>query len=108
MKKSVKQTGKVVSLAEAVERFVPDGASVAMGLQLESMIPFAAGHEIIRQRKRDLTLVGPISDILFDQMVGAGCARKQFLQFPVRRSGRARRRGTEARRNSIVRNLRYP
>jgi len=67
---------KLCTLAEAIERFVPDGASVAMGLQLESMIPFAAGHEIIRQRKRDLTLVGPISDILFDQLIGAGCARK--------------------------------
>ena len=71
-----KQPEKLCTLAEAIERFVPDGASVAMGLQLESMIPFAAGHEIIRQRKRDLTLVGPISDILFDQMIGAGCARK--------------------------------
>lgn len=71
-----KQPEKLCTLAEAIERFVPDGASVAMGLQLESMIPFAAGHEIIRQRKRDLTLVGPISDILFDQLIGAGCARK--------------------------------
>lgn len=67
---------KLCTLAEAIERFVPNGASVAMGLQLESMIPFAAGHEIIRQRKRNLTLVGPISDILFDQIIGAGCARK--------------------------------
>jgi len=71
-----KQTEKVCTLEEAVRRFVPDGASVAMGLQLESMIPFAAGHEIIRQGKRDLTLIGPISDILFDQVIGAGCARK--------------------------------
>ena len=76
MKNTQNQTGKVLSLSEAIERFVQDGASVAMGLQLESMIPFAAGHEIIRQCKRDLTLVGPISDILFDQMIGAGCARK--------------------------------
>ncbi len=76
MKNPAKQTDKVLTLAEAIERFVPDGASVALGLQLESMIPFAAGHEIIRQRKRDLTLVGPISDILFDQMIGAGCARQ--------------------------------
>jgi len=76
MKKTEKQTSKLMTLAEAVERFVPDGASVAMGLQLESMIPFAAGHEIIRQCKRDLTLAGPISDILFDQMIGAGCVRK--------------------------------
>jgi glutaconate CoA-transferase subunit A len=71
-----KAVEKLCSLPEAIERHVPDGASVAMGLQLESMIPFAAGHEIIRQGKRDLTLVGPISDILFDQIIGAGCATK--------------------------------
>ncbi|MBI2817699.1 MAG: CoA transferase subunit A [Acidobacteria bacterium] len=70
------QTEKLCSLEEAISRFVPDGVSVAMGLQLESMIPFAAGHEIIRQDKRDLTLIGPISDILFDQIIGAGCAKK--------------------------------
>jgi glutaconate CoA-transferase, subunit A len=39
------------------------------------MIPFAAGHEIIRQKKRDLRLIGPISDILFDQLIGAGCVK---------------------------------
>jgi glutaconate CoA-transferase subunit A len=63
-----------MSMSEAVERFVSDGVSVAMGLSLESLIPFAAGHEIIRRKKRGLTLVGPISDILFDQLIGAGCA----------------------------------
>jgi glutaconate CoA-transferase subunit A len=47
-----------------------------MGLQLEQMVPFAAAHEIIRQRKRNLTLIGPISDILFDQLIGAGCVEK--------------------------------
>lgn len=62
-----------MTMAEAVARFVPDGASVAMGTALEAAIPFAAGHEIIRQRRRDLTLVGPISDSLFDQLIGAGC-----------------------------------
>lgn len=67
---------KLCTLGEAIARFVPDGASVALGLQLESMIPFAAGHEIIRQGKRDLTLIGPISDILFDQMIGAGCVKR--------------------------------
>jgi len=65
-----------MSLAEAVRRFVPDGASVAIGTCLESMIPFAAGHELIRQRRRDLTLIGPISDILFDQLIGAGCVAR--------------------------------
>src|SRR3954465_14344638 len=67
---------KLISMREAVAQFVPDGASVAMGLQLEQMIPFAAGHEIIRQKKRGLTLIGPISDILFDQLIGAGCVDK--------------------------------
>src|SRR3954462_14115472 len=64
---------KLVPLSEAISTHVPDGSSVALGLQLEQMIPFAAGHEIIRQKKRGLTLIGPISDILFDQMIGAGC-----------------------------------
>jgi glutaconate CoA-transferase subunit A len=63
-------------MQEAVARFVPDGASVCMGTALEALIPFAAGHELIRQRRRDLTLIGPISDILFDQMIGAGCVRR--------------------------------
>ena len=67
---------KLLSLSEAIERFVPDGSSVAIGLSLESLIPFAAAHEIIRQRKRNLTLIGPISDILFDQVIGAGCVNK--------------------------------
>lgn len=67
---------RVMSMEDAISRFVPDGASVALGLALEPLIPFAAGHEIIRQRKRDLTLTGPISDILFDQMIGAGCVRR--------------------------------
>ncbi len=40
------------------------------------MIPFAAGHEIVRQNKRGLTLIGPISDILFDQMIAAGCVER--------------------------------
>jgi glutaconate CoA-transferase subunit A len=64
---------KQLSMREAVERFVPDGASVLLGAGLEGLIPFAAGHEIIRQGKRDLTLLAPISDTLFDQMIGAGC-----------------------------------
>ena len=67
---------KLMTMARAVERFVPDGCSVLMGAALESLIPFAAGHEIIRQRRRNLTLIGPISDILFDQLIGAGCASR--------------------------------
>ena len=63
-------------MAEAVERFVPDGATVALGTALEPLIPFAAGHELIRRRRGDLELVGPISDALFDQLIGAGCVRR--------------------------------
>src|SRR5919197_4303697 len=67
---------KLLSMREAIARFVADGSSVLMGAALESLIPFAAGHEIIRQGKKDLTLVGPISDILFDQLIGAGCVKE--------------------------------
>jgi glutaconate CoA-transferase subunit A len=68
-------TTKLLSMREAIAEFVVDGSSVAMGLQLEQMIPFAAGHEIIRQKRRDLRLIGPISDCLFDQLIGAGCVK---------------------------------
>jgi glutaconate CoA-transferase, subunit A len=67
---------KIVSMQEAIAEHVPSGSMVLLGAQLEQMIPFAAGHEIIRQGRRDLTLVGPISDILFDQMIGAGCVSR--------------------------------
>src|ERR1700751_4155854 len=67
---------KLLIMHDAIVQFVPDGASVALGLQMEQMIPFAAGHEIIRQKKHGLALIGPISDILFDQMIGAGCVEQ--------------------------------
>jgi glutaconate CoA-transferase subunit A len=63
---------KLMSMAAAVERFIPDGASVALGTFLEQKIPFAAAHEIIRQQRAELELIGPISDIIFDQLIGAG------------------------------------
>ncbi|HEX6488068.1 MAG TPA: CoA-transferase [Candidatus Dormibacteraeota bacterium] len=63
-------------MAEAISRFVPDGAQVAMSTALEPLIPFAAGHEMIKQGRRDLTLIGPISDALFDQLIGAGCVAR--------------------------------
>ncbi|HEY6271729.1 MAG TPA: CoA-transferase [Terriglobales bacterium] len=66
---------KISSLRQAIAEHVPDGASVALGLQMEQMIPFAAGHELIRQEKRGLRVIGPISDILFDQLIGAGCVK---------------------------------
>lgn len=67
---------KLMALDEAIRQFVPDGASVVMGTALESLIPFAAGHELIRQRRTDLELIGPISDMLFDLLIGAGCVRR--------------------------------
>src|SRR4051812_5925938 len=66
---------KVQSLAAAISGLVPESSSIALGLQMEQMIPFAAAHEIMRQKKRDLRLIGPISDILFDQLIGAGCVK---------------------------------
>ncbi|HLQ28354.1 MAG TPA: CoA-transferase [Ktedonobacteraceae bacterium] len=67
---------KLTTMASAIARYVPDGSSVAIGLALEPVIPFAAAHEMIRQQKRNLTLIGPISDILFDQLIGAGCVER--------------------------------
>lgn len=68
--------GKVLALKDAIAELVPNGSSVAMGTCLEPAIPFAAGHELIRQGRRDLTLIGPISDALFDQLIGAGCVAR--------------------------------
>ena len=64
-------TDKRTTAAEAVSAIEP-GDSIALGLALEHAIPFAAGHELVRQGVDDLTLVGPISDVLFDQLIGAG------------------------------------
>jgi glutaconate CoA-transferase subunit A len=63
-------------LHEAIAADVQDGMAVAMGCGLESLIPFAASYEIIRQKRRNLTLIAPISDMQFDQLIGAGCAKK--------------------------------
>jgi len=63
-------------MADAIRAHARDGMSIVMGTCMEQKIPFAAGHELIRQGRKDLTLVGPISDILFDQLVGAGCVAR--------------------------------
>ena len=67
---------KICSLHDAIADEVRDGMSIAMGCALESLIPFAASYEIIRQHRKDLTLIGPISDMQFDQLIGAGCVKK--------------------------------
>ncbi|MBU6243945.1 MAG: hypothetical protein KGP12_01890 [Actinomycetales bacterium] len=62
-------------LAEAIAGNVRDGDVVALE-GFTHLIPYAAGHEIIRQGRRDLTLVRMTPDVLYDQMIGAGCARR--------------------------------
>src|ERR1700752_2381052 len=67
---------KLRSLDDAMAADVQDDMSVPIGCALESLIPFAASYEIIRQERRNLTLIGPISDMQFDQLIGAGCVKK--------------------------------
>jgi glutaconate CoA-transferase subunit A len=67
---------KLCSLHDAIAANIRDGMSVAMGCGLESLIPFAASHEIMRQGRKNLTLIAPISDMQFDQLIGADCVRK--------------------------------
>jgi len=66
---------EVLSLHDAVAALVHDGDTVALE-GFTHLIPFAAGHEIIRQGRRDLTLVRMTPDLVYDQLIGAGCARK--------------------------------
>jgi glutaconate CoA-transferase, subunit A len=64
----------IVSLATAIGELVHDGDTVALE-GFTHLIPFAAGHEIIRQGRRDLTLIRMTPDLVYDQMIGAGCAK---------------------------------
>jgi glutaconate CoA-transferase subunit A len=66
---------EIVDLADAIDGLVEDGQTVALE-GFTHLIPFAAGHEVIRRRRRDLTLVRMTPDLVYDQMIGAGCARK--------------------------------
>jgi glutaconate CoA-transferase, subunit A len=65
----------IASLREAVEALVRDGDTVALE-GFTHLIPHAAGHELIRQERRDLTLLRMTPDVVYDQMIGMGCARK--------------------------------
>jgi glutaconate CoA-transferase subunit A len=69
-----------LSLHDAVARYVEDGATVAME-GFTHLIPFAAGHEVIRQGKRDLTLIRMTPDLVYDQLIGAGCAKKVIFSW---------------------------
>ncbi|WP_031465263.1 CoA transferase subunit A [Sciscionella sediminilitoris] len=66
---------RLLRLDEAIAELVGDGDVVALE-GFTHLIPVAAGHEIIRARKRDLTLCRMTPDIVYDQLIGAGCARK--------------------------------
>src|SRR6476660_3749185 len=66
---------RITTLAEAVAAHIHDGDTVAME-GFTHLIPHAAGHEIIRQRRKDLTLIRMTPDLIYDQMIGMGCARK--------------------------------
>jgi glutaconate CoA-transferase subunit A len=71
---------KLLSLTEAVKQNVRDGDTVyAAGFT--HLIPFAAGHEIIRQERRELVLARATPDLIYDQMVAAGCARKVVFSY---------------------------
>src|SRR5436190_12962801 len=64
---------ELLSLPDAVSRLVHSGDAIALE-GFTHLIPFAAGHEIIRQRLTDLTLIRMTPDLIYDQMIGAGCA----------------------------------
>lgn len=73
-------TDKVISMHDAVETFIDDGDTVAIE-GFTACICFAAAHEIIRQGRRDLTLCRMTPDLVYDQMVAAGCARKLVFSY---------------------------
>src|SRR5262249_51745600 len=66
---------QVMRLPDAIAAFVREGSTVALE-GFTHLIPFAAGHEIIRQGIGELTLIRMTPDLLYDQMIGSGCARK--------------------------------
>jgi glutaconate CoA-transferase, subunit A len=70
----------IVGLAEGVAELVHDGDLVALE-GFTHLIPFAAGHEIIRQRRRDLTLARMTPDVIYDQLIGMGCARRLIFSW---------------------------
>src|SRR3954451_10097410 len=71
---------EITSLREAVAGLIHDGDVVAME-GFTHLIPFAAGHEVIRQQRQGLTLIRMTPDLIYDQMIGAGCARKLIFSW---------------------------
>lgn len=71
---------RLLSLAKAIEEYVRDGDSVAME-GFTHLIPFAAGREVIRQARRDLTLIRMTPDLIYDQLIGTGCATRLIFSW---------------------------
>src|SRR5919106_6935547 len=71
---------KLISLSEAISTYVSDG-DIVYAAGFTHLIPFAAGHEMIRQEKKNLTLARPTPDLIYDQMVAAGCAHKVIFSY---------------------------
>src|ERR1700733_3812281 len=70
----------IVSLSDGIAAVVHDGDTLVME-GFTHLIPFAAGHEIIRQGRRDLTLVRMTPDLIYDQLIGMGCASKLIFSW---------------------------
>jgi glutaconate CoA-transferase subunit A len=71
---------KLLSLMDAVTKYLSDG-DLVYAAGFTHLIPFAVGHEIIRQNKKNLTLARATPDLIYDQMVAAGCARKVIFSY---------------------------
>src|SRR5215208_7801339 len=76
----VRKAGKIQPLPEAVASLVQDGSFVALE-GFTHLIPFAAGHELLRQGRQDLTLVRLTPDVLFDQMIGLGRVERVVFSY---------------------------
>src|SRR5947209_1788482 len=70
----------LLNLSQAIADLVHDGDSVALE-GFTHLIPFAAGHEMMRQGRRDLELIRMTPDLLYDQMIGMGCARRLVFSY---------------------------
>lgn len=71
---------QITTLQEAIADLVHDGDTIAME-GFTHLIPFAAGHEVIRQRKKNLTLIRMTPDLIYDQLIGMGCAQKLIFSW---------------------------
>ncbi len=80
IQRSPEKMTKLIPLSEAVSQFVHDG-DIVYAAGFTHLIPFAAGHEIIRQHRQNLTLARATPDLIYDQMVAAGCARKVIFSY---------------------------